>query len=49
MRIKGGLYKGDLAKVMDTDPSTQVGPSGTRSPWDVPSLLIEHMLGFNML
>ncbi|KAL4420140.1 hypothetical protein ABPG77_010356 [Micractinium sp. CCAP 211/92] len=23
VRIKGGLYKGDLAKVMDTDPSTQ--------------------------
>lgn len=29
VRIKGGLYKGDLAKVMDTDPSTQVGASST--------------------
>jgi hypothetical protein len=25
VRIKNGLYKGDLAKVVDTDMSTQVG------------------------
>ena len=25
MRIRSGLYKGDLAKVVDTEPSTQVG------------------------
>lgn len=24
VRIKNGLYKGDLAKVVDTDPGTQV-------------------------